>query len=305
MLLQVRCNPQQSEEVDVVLIDAGLLKPWPDDVVASLKTFRQGDLVKEPPFFYFGVPRRALWVLSEPESPDDADPDVFIADERFVPWGVITTQTCDLQEEGRPKKPWFAVAPVYKLLPDDTGLENLIRLERVTYLFHMSGLEPGFWVADTRIEFPIEKAWLVGRTPTPGFKTGMEYRAFAERLASNRRRPALIDTIYTDVIKPLRNRLEKMSVDEVAELRDPVDELLLDLAGDWTNPETVQLVILTDGPCPNAVKEWFEQWWDEAASGATKLNLLRPRFESSALGGLPVREYRRMIPLPFSDLSPD
>lgn len=51
------------------------------------------------------------------------------------------------------------------------------------YLVYLPALEPGFWVADLRIELPVEKGWLAGQTPTKGFDNEDSQRGLGARLA--------------------------------------------------------------------------------------------------------------------------
>lgn len=285
------------------MIDQSIIQPWSEEVLAAVRRFRQGDLVHDPPLFYFGSGASAVLTLTR-DTPGDGTPDVYIADDGTMSWGVITTQTCDVQEEGRPKRPWIQVAPVYELTRDE-GRWNQIRKKRISYLTHISGLEPGFWIADTRIEMPIEKSWLVQSASVRGFETEDEYLAFADHLAANRRRPALAASILDHLVNPLKASLDALPTEEATELLDPVEEILLDVAGDRVTPESVQLVVLCKGDCPAHVREWFEGWWDGARAAADdELALLRPRFEHGGQDGLPVDEHRRMVALSWSDLSP-
>jgi hypothetical protein len=286
------------------VIDDHLISPWPHEVVDALDGFRQGDLVKDPPMFYWGDARFPLWQPTAEET-EAGVADVVLLEEGSLDYAIITTQTCDLREQRTQKKPWFSVAPVYEFAEDSHGLWPLIEAGRVTYLTRVSGLE-GSWVADTRIEMPVEKSWLVGKTSIAGFAGQDEYLTFAERLADARRRPAIADAIYQKVLRPLRDALKKLPTADAAALLGPVWEFRLAVSGDRTSPDAVQLVVLTLGPCPSPILEWFESWWDEARLSAdSALVLLRPRFEDADSAGLSVSEYQTLIPLPFADISPE
>src|SRR5919197_3269430 len=101
------------------MIDRGLpneADEWPDQVLERLAEWEQGDLVARPPLFYFADPSRAIWIVTREYTESSEGPEVIFApDEMSPPYGVITTQTCDIGEEGRarPVKPWVQVAPVY------------------------------------------------------------------------------------------------------------------------------------------------------------------------------------------------
>ena len=85
------------------MIDDRLPEEWPEAVLTAAREWRQGYVVEEPPFFYYRSESDPVWEIelaADEEAGDAAlvelDPDLR---SRF---GLITTQTCDLYEEGRP-----------------------------------------------------------------------------------------------------------------------------------------------------------------------------------------------------------
>jgi hypothetical protein len=53
------------------LIDCGIPKEWPPEVVAAVKNFEQGHLIERPPFAAFwAVPRYQVWQEPEGEQAD-------------------------------------------------------------------------------------------------------------------------------------------------------------------------------------------------------------------------------------------
>ncbi len=111
------------------VIDRHIKAPWPPEVAEALAHFRQGDLIERPPFFYGRHATIEIFDaggLAEEESqvhevhPDDAPP-----------YGIITTQTCDLDERGTPTQPWIQVSPVYPLKGDEPP--------RKAYLVELTG----------------------------------------------------------------------------------------------------------------------------------------------------------------------
>ena len=95
------------------MIDQHIKRPWPREVLEALRLFKQGDLIDKPPFFYAALPPLEIFdagglIDEEPQvvelHPDDAPP-----------YGIITTQTCDLDEQGEPSQPWLQVSPVYEV----------------------------------------------------------------------------------------------------------------------------------------------------------------------------------------------
>lgn len=247
------------------MIDGGLIQPWSDSVVAATKAFDQGDLIEQPPFFYAAKPRHGAWastkVLSDEVGPDE-EIVIELDDTDRAPFGIITSQGCDVDEAYR--KPWIQVAPVYPLetyATDDKWVAE-IRRDSVP---HLVLLDPptteGDWVADLRIEMPIEKSWLAGRNPIPAFRDEAGRRDFARRLASRLERPALPDGVHDVIVRPLRrwldNRgttLRKAMVDAGVDFR---------LLADQRDGALVcrLLVIGRRAPVPDSVVESLDSWW--------------------------------------------
>ena len=144
------------------MIDAHIGQPWPSEVVDTVARFQQGHLVERPPFFYAAAGKYGVWSFTK----DNADPALSselleIDPDDCPPYGLITTQTCDLNEQSpRPKQPWFSVVPVYRAddLPNQS-LRGLIRQDRVIYLalLHPPDMPDAEWVADLRIEIPTRE----------------------------------------------------------------------------------------------------------------------------------------------------
>lgn len=255
------------------MISDSLNAPWPPEVVQGLAAYRQGDLIERPPFFYWGDGRHPLWRPTGADLAADEDDVVVIEDDAFT-HGIITTQTCDLRGLGSLKKPWAMVAPVYHLEGDPNGIRAQIERGAVAYLTRVTAIENDFAVADTRIEFPVEKGYLVGRTPQRGFRTEDEALQFADKLAECRRRPALANDIYELLLVPLKERLANAQPDEQQQLLENLWEIRLRIEGDRTEPIAVQLVVFTSGPATAEQREWFEDSWDASRlAAADRLNI--------------------------------
>src|SRR5579862_1980126 len=110
------------------MIDAGIGQPWPEPVLAAVNRFKQGDIIERPPIFYAAVTAYAISDRTKLLGQPSSEPDLVNLDPTDVPpYGLITTQTCDLAEESlKPKQPWFHVVPVYDAEPmaprDQQGL---------------------------------------------------------------------------------------------------------------------------------------------------------------------------------------
>ena len=157
------------------MIDSGVPgspEEWPNGVLQRLRAFSQGDVIRTPPLFYFADPRRAIWSETQRYLADSDGPEVVLAEELSPPYGLITSQTCDIAEEDspRPLKPWVQVAPIFALR-GNSGYKKHLRKGAgpaiYIYLPNLPGEE--FWVADLRIEVPVEKGWLAYQERLDGF----------------------------------------------------------------------------------------------------------------------------------------
>ena len=288
------------------MIDERLPDPWPEDVLLAVRRFRQGYLVLDPPFFYARSEAHQVWRLTV--EPDDAAPDESIvdlgADER-PRYGLITTQTCDLYEEGRPRQPWFSIAPVYDYESSlrDGQLGQLDRGQMV-HLVHVTAawLPAGVWVADLRLEIPVEKGWLVGREPSDGFATPKEYNTLAARLASRRGRPAISPLLTSCLTQPLRDWLGGGG----RRHRDEIRSFRLWAAGDLATATAGGLIVIAEGGglSPEVARAWtaWEAGIIDAAAdrGAT---IIAARHGTS--DDFSARDIEDSVRLDFDYLSPD
>jgi len=294
------------------VIDAQIGQHWPSEVVEAVARFQQGHLVTRPPFFYAAAGKYGVWKFTQ----DHADPALSselleVDPEDGPPFGLITTQTCDLDEQSLvPRQPWLSVVPVYEA-------NTLINQSQMTPLKrgmigHLVRLEPpslgsGLWVADLRIELPIEKSWLVDREPIEAFPDEAGYLDLARRLSRRRERPALANSISVAVVRSLRNKFGKLSKKRREDVLDPVREMRLSIGnGTRIAPTTIQLLVIGHADALSEdVTEWFDSWWDEARPECAQdsVNLLANRY--SALDKLTAAEYVASIPLDFEFLSPD
>jgi hypothetical protein len=189
------------------VIDRHLERRWPPEVTQALDRFKQGDLIERPPFFFGAPPEPRIWDVGEVD--DDPAGDASQINELHPddgpPFGVITTQTCDLAEQGPPTQPWFQVSPVYALEGDAASQAESLRKNYIIALTG-SGLGAGTWVADLRIELPLEKTFLAGRIPICGFETEDEAEGFGRALGERRARAALANDLVESITGLLRRR---------------------------------------------------------------------------------------------------
>jgi hypothetical protein len=256
------------------LLDAGICDDWPSEVREALERFRLGNLISEPPFFFVRNPAFALW--TPPAGSFDSDAElVELPREQRPPYGIITTQTCDLNEQRTyPVQPCFQVSPVYRL-DIERGFQDPA-LER-QYFHQLTSPELGekLCVADLRIEMPLEKSTLVGREPIQAFEDEQDEVDFAEKLGRRRDRAALGNAINEVLDRTMRDRI---SANKNRARRVFASVMKLGLAitdGPRLQPLAAQLHIMTTIATPSVVTagaegpleelhEWFEAWWDRA-----------------------------------------
>jgi len=284
------------------VIDAGIPSSWPAEVLKALARFKQGDLVPHPPFFYVAQPAFGIWDLTGAEGGNASEELFELAEDQRPAYGLITTQTCDLVEEGRPDHPWLQVSPVYELLDVPEDQLELLRDHRRSHLVLLDSPSlDGVWVADLRIEMPIEKSWLVGKDPTPSFRTEEQLEVLAQRLAAKKDRPALANSVMTAVVRPLANWLRgNAGRAEAAK----VDELRLAVAPSRLEVDRAGLLVLTDGaPLGAADRAPWDRWWQRTQPRAADagIDLIGNQYES--YDSLSARELRASVSLNFSYLS--
>jgi hypothetical protein len=287
----------------VSVMETGLPDEWPEEVRIALRAFRLGHLIADPPLVYARATGHRIWNPSSGASADRDEDVVEIARDRF-PFGIITTQTCDLNEQAPyPKQPFLQVSPVYRYSADRSTLPEL---QRRGYLWPLTA--PAFtgelWVADLRLECGIEKSVLVGRTPIDAFVGELDEIAFAERLGRRRDRAAMGNAV-NDVLDAQMAKKISANKKKAKRVFESVHGLRLEVAeGLRLEPVAMRLHVLLRGdPDPGdaaivEARDWFDAWWDRASAAgetnAPKLRLLPTRFHDAAR--VDVRIYDRLIP---------
>jgi hypothetical protein len=279
---------------------------WPRDVLEALKKFKQGDLIKDPPMFFYGAVEGGLPSLasspSERRSSEEEETGVEPSRRQFEilelefegdVYGVITSQTCDLSEEGEPAQPFFQAVPGYRL--GDEFRKKILP----GYLVPLAppDLPPAVWVADLRIEVPIEKTLLVHREPIAGFLDEDGYLAFASALGRRRDRAALGAQLVDAVAATLRKRMSNnKKFGEV--VKSEIQSVRLNISrGTRLAPVEARVHVVARGPISDGARERFEKWWDgaRAEAEAMGIHLLPNEYHDST--HMNVEEYERLIDL--------
>ena len=256
------------------MIDRHLRDPWPEGVAEACGHFKQGDLIERPPLFYGVSSGSRIWGADDEGEADDPEDEGSRVDElhpdESPPFGIITTQTCDVSEQGRPTQPWLQVSPVYRL---EGEAEDQAHLLSKAYIVELSGLDlpKGRWVADLRIEVPLEKTVLMGRAPIAGFGSEDEANDFARVLGVRRARAALANELVETVIRLIRKKKANNKA-RAARVWDELYKLGLQIEeGSRLKPSAVRLHVVCAGDPSALVRGWFAEWEDRArheAAGA-------------------------------------
>ena len=296
-------------------IDIGLpasRDAWPPGVLDALKNFVQGHVVEKPPLFYFADPSRPVWARTFAYAVDSEGPEVVELSAGTGPtYGLITTQTCDIAEEDaeRPIRPWVQVSPIYDRSEDlNSGWRRTFqRGGGPRYLMYVPALTNGFWVADFRIEIPVEKGWLATRSPIDGFGDEAAQRKVGERLAVLRNRPAFASRFVELIQRPLVEDLKKLKAEnlhlyETMVQEDPEIAVELD---SFLDPRLVRLTLLVERALSTGTEEWWRAWWDDASGRCEAVGLVLQPFAVREVTEVNLAEYRKMTTLPLARISSD
>lgn len=246
------------------MFDARIIDPWPKDVVEALDDLRQGDVIPWPPdTAYVTTDRHVLYGDQPDDNAETTGEQELAALDPAPELAVITSQTCDIDEQGLPRrKPWIQYAPLFKVSEDT-------RLGLTTFELDGPDLPDGEWYADLRIEGCAEKSILAGMTPIRGFATERDADRFGEHLGHLRARPALANHLIDTVTEHLRQYRKNASKGKRNMLKREIAEVRLDIQdGSRMEPHAVRLVALHSGEPRDETKEWFAEWFDAAREAA-------------------------------------
>ncbi len=304
------------------MIGAGLpgsADDWPEGILNALKQFRQGDLVALPPMAYLTDPHAPIWEASKvfaeqlAAAGEDMAPDIIRFPEGLTPpYGMITTQTCDIVEEDTtsPVWPWVQLVPVYDMDGDiDSGKKKLLRMGHGwARLLHVPALTAGFFVADFRISFPVEKGWLALQVRVDGFGREELRQQVGDRLTLLGRRPAFSGAFVRVVQRPLRDALKALKNTD-RQAFDRMDQLIPEvgvLMDSRLTPTDVQVVVLCRQPLDGSQRDWWNAWWDGCRQMAVREGIILQALDFKVLDDqYPAVEYLKLTILPLANLSPD
>ncbi|WP_292975551.1 hypothetical protein [Mycobacterium sp.] len=215
--------------------DFGASEGWPPGFYEHLDAYRQGHVIDEVPTFflasdtYLWSGRRQTLVAETPS----------IVGEEGYPLrrAMILTQSCDLMKGNNP---WITVAPVYDAfdrLP--IGQHGQVKGAQIGHYIHVTAdwAADRLWVADLRLEIPVEKTLLMTRHPAEAFPDEAGYAQLALRLGARRQRLAAPQSCIDLVVTPLFASMRALPDGGVA-LNSGVREIRVD----WNDPNTPTVV---------------------------------------------------------------
>jgi hypothetical protein len=193
---------------------------------------------------------------------------------------MVISQGCDLV---KPTFPLATFVPVYdatQILSDQQ--QSAAKAGRTWHLVHLtaSWATAGCWVADLRMEMPLDKSVLAAQTPTEAFADEIGYAKLAERLAAVRQRPAVQEPCLDHVVKPLNEGLARMfkkGTDPLVGVRE------IRIQSDHpVTPKSVTLFVITNDteqqPDLNVWADLMESLYEHAASAG--ITLVGPEVHS-------------------------
>lgn len=281
------------------MINRGIPTAWPDSVLSATRGFRQGHLLESPPLIYVASAAHAVWELTRATGDPALEDEVFELDSQDrAPYGLITTQTCDINE-AKPRHPWIHVAPVYRR--EEGDLAAMVEQQRVSYLVPLTPPTlDGPWVVDLRLEVPVEKGWLVGREPMESCASEAEYEVLAQRLGAKRDRPAFADSLVLGVYNPLKTWLEKRAGKDASA---GVTEIRLRIGGTRLAPYAASLVLIKDVEWTEGETSAWDGWWDKAHPVAANHGIDLLSNEYQMFQSMSARQYLDSIPINLGYLS--
>ncbi len=292
---------------------------WPEGVLDAIREFRQGDVISGLPLVYWADPKFAVHARTRfyaaqgylDEGPVDFGDEV-------APYGIITTQTCDLAQEGdrKPNSAWVQLAPVFNGEaprtddPDQKVLEgqtrSLIKDGKDQYRLWVPNVPAdGFWYADLTFEVAVERGWLAGKARIDGFGDESAREEVGRRLAWLRSRPAFdtkfVKAVQQPMVSALRD-LRKADRTFYRRMHEQVVEIGVLLNARLAVGQA-EVVVLHTGIDAD-VFAWWRALWDTLKQNAQAagFNLFPLRLADLAV--LPAGEYRRMTRLPLASISP-
>lgn len=245
------------------MFDSRIIEKWPPEVVHALDDLRQGDVIPWPSDTAYVTTDRYILYGDQPDDASATGAQELAALDPAPELAVITSQTCDIDEQGLPRrKPWIQYAPLHRASEGTRFGLNTFRLNG-------PDMTEGEWYADLRFEGCAEKNILVGLRRIRGFASEEAADQFGRHLGHLRARPALANHLVEAVTDHLRRHRKATTRGRRKMLTREVEEVRLDIQdGSRMKPHAVRIVVLHGGDPSPVAQEWFGEWYDEARVAA-------------------------------------
>lgn len=254
-----------------------------------------------PPLFYFADPARPVWEATRLFTEGSAGPEIVTAPEPVnPPFGMVTTQTCDIAEEdaARPMRPWVQVAPIYEVT-DGGWKKKLQRGAGPRYWLLVPGVPAdGTWAADLRVELAVEKGWLAAQTRIAGFDSEAARSGVGARLAWLRGRPAFSSAFNSEIHTPVFKLIERLGDDPT--LCDEMAIRLKEIAvavDSYLAPSHAQLVFISSASLSEELSEAIRAWHEDLAEAASEVGIVLQAASFRREDELTIADYHRMSAL--------
>jgi hypothetical protein len=286
-------------------------EPSPEGLANACARFAQGHLLRGvAPVLVTSDRPAAQWQSSAPE---DAARVLTLRGKDLPPFTIILDQGCDIEKLSAP---FVHLAPVYNLTryykanKVEQARSAIYRYELTASKLEeqlteeeLEGQRPkgdqGYlWVADLRLEFPIDKGLLIDRSPIDGFAEAHEALDFGRYLAARRDRPAIPRLIEDVVVRgdagvTAVTMADGTLLSGVVELRVSFDHVVV--------PTSAALLVMTEEENPPA--DLVRAWTDVVANLSAFASEYGLRVSLTHIGGyrgLSAESYRNSSRLPLA-----
>jgi hypothetical protein len=230
--------------------DAG---QWPVGAAEEIDQWRQGHVLDGAPVSMVST-AAPFWAAGQPVGVELAGLSVLAGPVAEAQRAMVVSQGCELVKGSFPAA---TVVPVYEASAVLT--EHQMQTARAGLTWHLVHLtsdwaKDAFWVADLRVEYPIDKSVLLGKQPLEAFADEVGYAKLAERLAALRQRSPVPQPTIEHVVTPLRVQLATLRESGGNPLAG-VREVRI-ASNHHTAPTAVTLYVVGDGSSPVDVTAW-------------------------------------------------
>ncbi|MEV3872316.1 hypothetical protein [Streptomyces sp. NPDC049906] len=304
-------NPTKIEDAasdEFESLDSLVPETWPDDCVAALDAWKQGDLLPGSVLSWAAPPGLDPVTGIDSSGGDDTEAEsgewqhVAVEDLRCA-WAIVTSQTCDIAAAGPgARHPLVQVSPVVCISNISDNRRGAIEGHEVSHLVALTKPPSyGFWVADLRISLPVSKQLLVVNAPHPGFSSERDALDFAEHVAARLRRPSLHDFISDTMVKSISQHIKTVYKNE-PEWWEQVEQLRVLVTGSRLNPESVQLVVVQQEKLDAKQRKIWRDWATSFRKVLKKEGIVLEPLHFTTLDVMTARLYRSSVPLRVPEL---